>query len=85
MSASKIKHFLIAIERSFVSRNQKTGRVATIIVYCKGLTLKFSQQLCSFDHGSDVMVRAFVMHLLEFDSIPLSTHGNNFINGIYVI
>ena len=74
--------FLIATERSFVSRNQKPGHVATIIFYCKGGTIKFSQVLCSLDRGSDVMVRAFVSHWLELGLIPLSTHGNNFENSV---
>ena len=44
--------------------------------------MKFSQQLCSLDHGSDVMVRAFVSHLLELGLIPLSTHDNNIKNSV---
>ena len=64
---------------------QRTGNLATLLQLlfkCEGPTINFSQLLCLLDHGSDVMVRAFVMHLLELDSIPLSTHGNNFKNSV---
>ena len=37
----------------------------------------FSQLFCSPNHGSDVMVRAFVWHSVELCSIPLSIHAND--------
>ena len=42
----------------------------------------FCQLFCSPNHGSDVMVRAFVSHLVELDSIPLSIHANDFKNSV---
>ena len=42
----------------------------------------FSQLFCSPNHGSDVVVRAFVSHLVELCSIPLSIDANNFKNSV---
>ena len=43
----------------------------------------FSQLLLSPDHGSDVVVKAFVSLLVEMNLLPLSIHANNFKNSVY--
>ena len=43
----------------------------------------FSQLFCLPDHGSNVVVRAFVLRLVELCAISLSFHANNFENSVY--
>ena len=69
-------------QRIFGSRNLKHGSSAAITFYCKRVIMGFSQLLSSPNHGSDVVVRAFVLHSVELCSIPLSIHANDFKNSV---
>ena len=61
----------------------KTWHSAAITFYCKCVIMGFSQLFCSPNHGSNVVVRVFVLSLVELCSISLSIYANNFINSVY--
>ena len=65
-------------QRIFGSRTLKHESSAAITFYCKRVIMGFSQVFRSLNHGSDVVVRAFVSNSVEL----LLTHANDFKNSV---
>ena len=83
VSSKLVKHFENNLnQRIFGSRILNHGNSAAITFYCKRVIMWFSQLFCSPNHGSDVVVRAFVLHSVELCSITLSIHANDFKNSV---
>ena len=79
-----MKRFInILNQHIFGSQSQKHGHYAAFTLYCKHVIIGFSQLFCLPDYDSDLVVRPFILHLVELCSIPSSIHAHNFKNSVY--